>query len=215
MSLVDDYLEEEKSRLARLGLSLVDETLVKSACKKLEGFADGRITTEECQGLLVVIERELPGAREFTGAIRRLIAKKRIDNLALWRSEFFVQVTRIKMRASAHNIGAKLRAEELQKFRVEMVDPIIWNHGPLVFHARIYIDEEFCLSIECIVSEKELDDLPISSRSLSKRKARERRINDYYQSFCTGFQLYLERRRREGADIKSISRLTWSEVCGR
>lgn len=209
-----DDAAKEAADARRYGLRFVDENQVSAWCDRLEGIFNGRGDRREGLGILYDLERGPPFARGKVGPLRRLLQQERIRDVGKWRDDGYRYAWAIKNLAAIWNWGVREQIKRKRRIRVELSDPLDIDRSPLVFHASVYIEDRYHGSVACVVTDNELATLNISTRSLSNRQARLRRINDYYRCFEVEFPSFIEKRWEEGVDLTVKRQITWAEIRG-
>lgn len=192
----------------------VDEDRVSKLCDEIENQFRGKGYTRPLADVFAEIQSFGPFANEFIDDLKRLEKKLsgRINDLNAFISDVLGRTHRIRIRATAWNIGTKEIEEREKKFRIEITEPLFWEHSPFIFSARVYVDEKFVSHISCSVSDADLATIPLSNRSLSKREARIRRLGERCEGFRSGFLRFIEDEWKNGGDLTAIKQIKWSQA---
>lgn len=150
---------------------------------------------------------------QYTDPLRGLLKKKRIHDLSAHAVEIYGYTLRIRKIARMCNQGEIERRERDADFRVEVPEPMYWPmKGDLHLTATIYIEGEFYKRIRCVVFSETIDNIEISSKSLSKRAARERRLGQWLVTYCNEFRIYIEEKWKTGDDLSKLDELTYRDL---
>jgi len=192
----------------------VDEERISAICDEIEKFFSGKGFSRPLKQMLAEVQSYGPFANEFVEDLRLLDAKgaHRYSSLNAYIAEAYSRAGRIRIVASSWNKGSKAVEERERKFRIEMAEPINWDQSPFVFSANVFIEDKYSTLVQCVVSDAELATIQIGSKSLSKRQARLRRLNEWYNIFRLGFTRYIEREWASGKDIRALKKITWAQV---
>lgn len=200
--------------MLRITPHVIDEERIDQLCDQIE---DGQICDDisvESGAAIYEIER-LIGApvRQYTDPLRRLLKKKRIPDFSQHKCDIYGQTYRIRGIASMCNQGEAERCAREKKFKVEIPEPMWWpEKGDLILSATIYVDERYLKMIQCIVKSDDIDKIQISSKSLSKRDARMRRLGQWMHLYRNSFKYYIEKLWEKGGDLASIDTVNYRQI---
>lgn len=188
-----------------LSQHLIDEQALKALLDEvLAGPHDERVS-----GLLAEIAAVTKGvAAVKLASLKGLLARKRIPDLSEHRYHILCDVDGIRGAASIHNHKVAEHEKRLRVFRVEF-SPIynLPEVGDLRMNAAIYIDNAWVRNVRCIVSSEYIDSRPIGSRSLSKVRARRRRLEENLHFFELTFERHLNDLFDQGSDMHSVQEM--------
>lgn len=192
----------------------VDEDKVSKLCDEIENQFRGKGYKRPLSEVFAEIQSFGPFANEFIEDLKRLEKKfsGRINDLNAFVADVLGRTHRIRIRATAWNLATKSIEEREKKFRIEITEPLFWEHSPFTFSARVYVDEKFVSHISCSVSDADLANIPLTNKSLSKREARLRRLGERCEGFRWGFQRFIEDEWKAGRDLAALKNIAWTET---
>jgi hypothetical protein len=193
---------------------MIDEERIEQLCEKIDKGPHSGGIAPSTQDALSEIER-LVGriVRQYTEPLRRLLVKKRIPDVSRHTCEVYGQTMRIRGIASMCNQGEIEQRERDAKFKVDVPEPMHWpEKGSLWLSARVDVEGRYYKHISCVVSAEDIDAIPITSKSLSKREARMRRLGQWMRLYCNEFRFHIERLWEDGNDLADIDEVTYQDV---
>ena len=192
----------------------VDEDAVAVLCREIEDQFMGKDIKRPLTEILRQIDSYGPFAREFISNLQNLNSRStgHLKDHNAFIQEVLGQTTRIRMRAPMWNCGTKEIEERERRFRVEVTEPMFLDASPVIFLASIYIHEKYATTVRCAVYDEDIADIPLGSKSLSKRQARIRRLETHWRFFVRDFPFHLEELWKDGQDLSKLNEVRWSEV---
>lgn len=193
---------------------MIDEEQIRQLCDQIIRRPHyGGIASDRHAALTKIEQLIGPPATEYTRSLRRLLEKKRVRDLTQHSSCVYEQAYRIRGIAGLINQWKIERREREAKFKVDVPEPTWWPEtGDLILVARVYVKERAYKHIRCVVSAADIDSMPNSSKSLSKRQARSRRLGQWVRIHCAAFRIHIERLWEDGNDLCSVEVINYRET---
>lgn len=191
---------------------MIDEARIKALCEQIErGQLSDGVSPETGTALAEIEQLIGTSVRQYTEPLRGMLKRKRIPDWSRHTCDVLGQTMRIRGIARIFNQGEAEQIEREKVFKVEVEQPIHWPmSGDWRFLARIYQDGKYTKSITCIIRDKYIDSIQVSSKSLSKREKRSRKLSLLGRCDLS-FQYHIERLHRDGIDVLKIEEIDYED----